>query len=566
MTTLSATIQQHEEEFASLELSDTIHELQAQLQAALDVASGLKEENDTLKKHLQDNRASIAQQQCRNKQWRESWKKETDLASKREQKLAQDEKAWEIKLADKRRQLDELCLQLSEKKDVVKRKFPDEFHTQGNNNQSIKIEYLEKEAEKWKKKHAIEKQNWNQKLQETESKLLREAADATSLRQEIASLQHLYTEHLEVEKSNQTLNHPDKVRELLQKLSEKDLFTEKLSDEAKEMRKARDAAVARCDELSAKHHLEHGKALRECAKHEAKCTALQERILIAERDANETSALANELENDLAKATKDISRLKCALDAKKAEHEESMKQLRQDKKQCDHELRTQLLQAQQLLAEEQDKATKAEQDLKEAHDHHIQCIKKVAAEFEGNRGDAEEQLVAAQAQIQRIENKFSDLQQKKNHQAESHQAEMQRLKHACESCHKDLNLALLQKEEMSKMCEAMSAKALQQTKQLEEVERKLMKTDEQHQLLGNEKEIMRRQLDELSLEKANLHERLQIISDQTLAATKEAEKRANQVVKEQRRSEAYKEKALEAHQRNIEAKRLLESLRNESDH
>jgi len=34
-----------------------------------------------------------------------------------------------------------------------------------------------------------------------------------------------------------------------------------------------------------------------------------------------------------------------------------------------------------------------------------------------------------------------------------------------------------------------------------------------------------------------------------------------QLSKEQRRSEAYKEKALEAHQRNIEAKRVLESLR-----
>ena len=103
----------------------------------------------------------------------------------------------------------------------------------------------------------------------------------------------------------------------------------------------------------------------------------------------------------------------------------------------------------------------------------------------------------------------------------NHQAEMQRLQHACESCHKDLNLVLLQKEEASKMCEAMRTKMSQQTKQLEECERAEMKADEQCQLLENEKAMMQRKVDELILENKALEQRMQIVSDSVLEAKKE---------------------------------------------
>mmetsp|Transcript_689 Transcript_689/g.1067 ORF Transcript_689/g.1067 Transcript_689/m.1067 type:complete len:93 (-) Transcript_689:64-342(-) len=92
---------------------------------------------------------------------------------------------------------------------------------------------------------------------------------------------------------------------------------------------------------------------------------------------------------------------------------------------------------------------------------------------------------------------------------------------------------------------------------------------------------MQRKVDELILENKALEQRMQIVSDSVLEAKKEisiwkdksseAQKKAGEAVKEvrgqlskeQRRSEAYKEKALEAHQRNIEAKRVLQSLRND---
>ena len=221
-------------------------------------------------------------------------------------------------------------------------------------------------------------------------------------------------------------------------------------------------------------------------------------------------------------ARKDAARLKDTLVANKAEYEEELKQLQQDIMKSEHKLRAQLTQAHQLLSDEKDKYAKAEIYNKEDHESHIQSIKQLAREFEGNRDDTKEKLLVAQDRIRQLENKLSNLEGEKAQLLHNHQADMQRLKHACESCHNDLNLVLLQKEEAAKMCEAMSSKASQQTKQLEEYELAVMKADEQCQLLENEKLILQRKVDEFMLENKSLEQRVQIVSDSMLAAKKEA--------------------------------------------
>jgi len=255
MATLSTIIQEHEQDYASLELSETIHELQTQLQVALEVASGLKEENGVLKTSLEDCRASNAAQQRRSEEWRNAWKKEVDLVSKREKQLLHDENAWDFKLAEKRGQLDELESQLVKKKDEIRSTH--EFNAQGgkNQNQDIKIGHLEKEVEKWRKQF-FEAQKMSEEIQQMESKFLREAEMAKVLRKEITSLQKMYAECLEKDNSNPQAKYQEKSRELILKVDEMDLVAEKLREETKEMRKSRDEAIAKCDELKAMHQVE----------------------------------------------------------------------------------------------------------------------------------------------------------------------------------------------------------------------------------------------------------------------------------------------------------------------
>ena len=509
----------------------------------------LKQEHGVLRVSLQDSRAYNAAQQRRNVEWQHSWKKEVDLVSKREKKLLHDENAWDAKLADKRRELDDLEGQLIKKKDEARIKH--DFNVQGdNNNQSIKIAHLEKEVDKWRKQF-FEAQKENEKIQQIESKYLREAEMTKALREEITSLQQLYAERVERDNSSQQTKYQERARELMLKVEEMDLGVEKLREEAKLMQILRDDAIGRCDELKAKHHVEHGvsslvyslivalflfiklsnvqniilcqKTLRDCAKYEAMSETLQERALVAEREARESAAVTKGFEESLGSARKDVARLKDTIVAKKAEHDEVVKQLRQAKMQCDRELRAHLSQAQELFADEQAKTNKAELRYKEAHESRFQNIKQITNEFEGNSDDTKKQLLVAQDRIRRIENKLSNLEGEKVQLLHNHQAEMQRLKHACELCHKDLNLVLLQKEEAETMCEAMSSEASQQTKQLEEYERATMKADEQCKLSESEELMMRRKVDELELDNKALEQRMQIFSDRIIEATKEAD-------------------------------------------
>lgn len=244
--------------------------------------------------------------------------------------------------------------------------------------------------------------------------------------------------------------------------------------------------------------------------------------MINERDAKERVAITKVLEEALEGNKADNIRLKDTLASEKADHEEEVKHLRQTIMQTEHELRAQLSQLQKLLADEQTKSAKAEMRYNEAHESHIQSIKDLGREFEGNTDDTKEKLLVAQDNIRQLENKLSNLEGEKIQLDQNHKAEMQRLKHALESCHKDLGLALMQKEEATKMVEVMTTNTSQQTKQLEECKRAAMKADEQCQLIGNEKVIMQRKVDELMLEKKAFEQRMQIVTDNMVAYKKEA--------------------------------------------
>lgn len=262
--------------------------------------------------------------------------------------------------------------------------------------------------------------------------------------------------------------------------------------------------------------------MQECAKYEALSKTLQERLLVAEREVKESAAVMKGLEETLTSANEQIDQYKDNLETVKVEHGEELAHLRQSMARSDQELRVQLSRAQKMLADEEAKSARNEASYEEVHKRHIQSIKQLTKEFEGNNDDTKEKLLAAQDFIRQIENKISNLEGEKAQLQHNHQTEMQRLRHACESCHNDLNLALLQKEEISKMCETMSLKASQQSTQLEELERAMLQSDEQCELLKNEKLGMQRKMEELVLENKALEERVQLVSDRMLAATKEA--------------------------------------------
>ena len=206
-TTLSEIIHEHDEHCTQLDLSETVHSLQLNLQAALDVASLLKEENVTLKKHLEDSRSSNTACQRRHSEWREAWKNEVDFVSKRERELANAEKLWNAKLINKKRELDELEELLSKKKDEARSESDSNAQINANNsNQCMKLQHLEKEVNKWRTQFYMA-QKESEKIELAESKYLREAEQSSVLRKELESLQNLYADRVMKDDFSSTQKH-----------------------------------------------------------------------------------------------------------------------------------------------------------------------------------------------------------------------------------------------------------------------------------------------------------------------------------------------------------------------
>lgn len=80
--------------------------MEEQLHSAVQLATELKRENETLKRELQDARAFSKESQRRNSEWRESWKKELDVVSKREKELQREEAKWKHTLDERKMELE----------------------------------------------------------------------------------------------------------------------------------------------------------------------------------------------------------------------------------------------------------------------------------------------------------------------------------------------------------------------------------------------------------------------------------------------------------------------------
>ena len=177
-------------------------------------------------------------------------------------------------------------------------------------------------------------------------------------------------------------------------------------------------------------------------------------------------------------------------------------------------------------------------------DHAMKQVDKLAKELD--REDHSEKLIIARDQIVKLENTCLNLQHEIKQSAGKHQAEIQRLEHACESTHKDLSLVLFERKESDKIVNTEKLKRDHLRKEFEASERSLLKLEEQKMKLTQKLEDLERSLKTTMTEADVLKE--------------QASKAKELLKKEQHRSQAYKTKALEAHKRSIEAKEVLDQL------
>lgn len=389
------------------------------------------------------------------------------------------------------------------------------------------------------------------------SQVKREQEIATSIQTELTALQQSFAEYIEQGNAkNNGSTSESVVAELKIQLEEKELLLQKLQEEVMSVRQDRDSLVCEKDELLVAHQTEHGNTLQECAKYKAKVSTLEQQVQEFKTEALQLSTFKAELEDTLKSTQAQLVHLQESLITKEKEHKQSTAQWKEQLATCEKDLKKEITCLKQQLAEEQAKAKDLERQCIQTQEHALQQISKLAEDLKPDKGYKEELLVVTDQNL-RLDNTISSLQQDMKQQLLGHQTELQRLEHTIETCHQDLNLCLIEKTNAENTTVALQTKATNFKKQLEETESSLAAAENKNQLLLDEKLHLSQKVEVLSEENKCTQEKASSVE----GALKNEVVKVNQLLdKEIRKSNAYKAKAVEAHEKNLKAKEMLNNI------
>jgi len=265
-----------------------------------------------------------------------------------------------------------------------------------------------------------------------------------------------------------------------------------------------------------------------------------------------------ELEDSLKCANRELDRLRVSLTAKEDGHKLESEKFRQRLKLEGDSFKKQQAASNVMLVEQQAKIKDLERICSETREHAMQQIAHLAKDLK--RDDNSGKLLTAQDEIIKLENKCTNLQTELKQLEQCRQTEIQRLQYACESCHKDLHLVLLEKNETDKNAASERLLDLQKIKNLERSERSLLKAEEKCQLMVDANTKLSQKIDDLECENNSLTSKVNSTLEELNSLKEKVLSDQQKLEKEVRRSESYKGKAIEAHKRSVKAKEVLDSI------
>ena len=304
--------------------------------------------------------------------------------------------------------------------------------------------------------------------------------------------------------------------------------------------------------------------VQECTALEFKNQSLERRVQAVAKDLAQAMSSKAELEETLRRTNGELA---CRRESGIAKEEETKLHIEKSGKetsQSEVKLKGQLTLLNAMLVEEQEKTKKIERQCMETQEYARKQISDLAGDLK-QEDDSKEKLLVTQDHISKLENTITDLQCEMKRDLNNHQAEVRRLQHACELCHKDLNLVLFEKKETEKDAEEMKALASQYQKLLEDSERSVRNLENGHQALRDEEKMkLSEKIEDLHNENEALRGGIRRALGDVSLLKDQGEKAVGRVKdeleKEKRRCDLYKSKALKAHLRSSKAKEVLDLL------
>lgn len=238
-----------------------------------------------------------------------------------------------------------------------------------------------------------------------------------------------------------------------------------------------------------------------------------------EKELAETNNLKNDIEKEIDCANRELGRLREALKSDANNYEKELELERKKHSHIETELNQQLSKTKAMLEEEQSRSMDLENQIVETREKASRRIQELVKEFDQS-DDSKENYLVAQNQIAKLEMAVANLKGEKKQYFLDSQAEIERLKHACESCHKEANMAMIEKMDFQKTLEAEKARSEQLRRELEECECSIIKLEEKNQIVSHEKKKLVHQLEEIESEKKALEQRVDVLND-ALASAKD---------------------------------------------
>ena len=304
--------------------------------------------------------------------------------------------------------------------------------------------------------------------------------------------------------------------------------------------------------------------VQECTALEFKNHSLERRVQAVAKDLAQAMSSKAELEETLRMTNGELACLRESGIAKEEETKLHIEKSGKETSQSELKLKGQLTLLNAMLVEEQEKTKKIERQCMETQEYARKQISDLAGDLK-QEDDSKEKLLVTQDHISKLENTITDLQCEMKRDLNNHQAEVRRLQHACELCHKDLNLVLFEKKETEKDAEEMKALASQYQKLLEDSERSVRNLENGHQALRDEEKMkLSEKIEDLHNENEALRGGIRRALGDVSLLKDQGEKAVGRVKdeleKEKRRCDLYKSKALKAHLRSSKAKEVLDLL------
>ena len=555
----------------------TITSLQTELQQTIFVANGLEEENKTLRENYEDTKSILDRTRTRYQESRKSLLQQVELTSKREEKLAESEKKWKKEIEEHNKILEEKEEKI--RRDELKANINKTKEELGKHNVQ-KITELKTELESWQKKYYEAKRDleisnakyeviYKSAADDIESAHQARNEEIMILKEKLKNYAVLDCNEVSIFASSE--NDDSETKSLRLKIEQMKLAEDKLKQEIRDIRVDHDSLENRYNE----ERLTKQKELVDIQTQKA---SLETEMNVMKHELTYIKSENDRIVDQKHKIDEELSDLKAENQHQKHTIRELEASLLSSTKKYDIDSRKWLETktkkesiSQETIARLTTQINEAEERYSELKLEYLENGKGYIITSETEARNLRESLSKQINENNQLKRHLSTMEQEQQRLLRKNDAIIQKLTHDCDCAKKELDLAKKENEaigksllntqtviqELKKSIEESQKHSESALREKKKLEKKVEYDNQTHRNLESSNKMLVTKLQRLA--KDYSYERKEFnsnIKNLNVSRQKEISDLKQLLFKERKRSEAYKQKALDSQRKAIEMKEI----------